>query len=755
MASEPLQFPPPDHDFLSDIPLDLEFPESLVQELGFEGDGFDFDLDDLILPPDADLELLANGFPSSWLNSGDSERSDSNPPVSGEGADAGAYDGSRSGVSVAECRPPASDLGGLSEAVVFKSENFSLSPESGCSSAGSISADFCDGLQNEAFKTGNNSCCSQEISHDEGNRSFIDSAESGSPLEREADRSVMKRKREERDCLTWCSGVKLQRPDCCEGADCSDVVRPVKEEEDKRTARLVRNRESAQLSRQRKKQYVEELESKVRSMSSTIAELNNRIACIAAENASLRQQLVSSCSQPNAYPLPQMTPMGFPWVPYPYALNPQNGIAFAPGSQVPLVPIPKLKTQQPASAPKVKKPSPKANSNEGPKKSGKATKKVASVTFICFLIFLMYFGNLYSVFNFMYGGNSDNIRSRSGYVESEFEGILKERVQADVGYVNGIWRASEGRLDPWGPDVNCSSLPFYGSETHVRHGNTSDSLVASLYIPRNNKLVRIDGHLIIQSVVASERSMEYLKTRPNEAFGKNAGSADVETEKTGLANMKDVQSTLPVPLRGKEIEGVSHFYRGPAERQRALASGSRDNFVEGHRTSSACDGPLQKWFSEGIAGPFIRSGMCTEVFRFEVSPTTTKDQTTIIPSGSSRAGNSSTHQSSNLTSSGMIRNRRFLYPTAIPLPGKTLHNTTSDYSRDTAGNKKGTFADSNAVSSSMVVSVLLDPRETGDSSNVLSSPKSLSRILVVVLVDSVKYVTYSCMLPFKSSSPHL
>ncbi|KAH0693446.1 hypothetical protein KY285_020543 [Solanum tuberosum] len=44
--------------------------------------------------------------------------------------------------------------------------------------------------------------------------------------------------------------------------------------------------------------------------------------------------------------------------------------------------------------------------------------------------------------------------------------------------------------------------------------------------------------------------------------------------------------------------------------------------------------------------------------------------------------------------------------------------------------------------SSMVVSVLVD-------GNGIIGPKSTSRIFVVVLIDSVKYVTYSCMLPFK------
>jgi hypothetical protein len=49
--------------------LDFEFSESLVEELGLEGDDFDFDLDDLIIPPKGDLGVSDDEFPSSWLDS--------------------------------------------------------------------------------------------------------------------------------------------------------------------------------------------------------------------------------------------------------------------------------------------------------------------------------------------------------------------------------------------------------------------------------------------------------------------------------------------------------------------------------------------------------------------------------------------------------------------------------------------------------------------------------------------------------------
>ena len=69
----------------------------------------------------------------------------------------------------------------------------------------------------------------------------------------------------------------------------SFVAAPANEDKEKRKARLMRKRERAQWSRLRKKQ--EELEDELRSVHSTIAELNSKISYIMAENATLRQQL--------------------------------------------------------------------------------------------------------------------------------------------------------------------------------------------------------------------------------------------------------------------------------------------------------------------------------------------------------------------------------------------------------------------------------------------------------------------------------
>jgi hypothetical protein len=127
----------------------------------------------------------------------------------------------------------------------------------------------------------------------------------------------------------------------------------------------------------------------------------------------------------------------------------------------------------------------------------------------------------------------------------------------------------------------------------------------------------------------------------------------------------------------------------------------------------------------------LSSGMCTEVFQFDVSPAP----------GAIVVANISSENRQNSTTVNKSRNRRILHTLPDPLPGSRL-NITEERARNLPkdhlpGNK-----------SSMVVSVLVDPKEVGDGDvDGMMAPKSLSRIFVVVLIDSVKYVTYSCGLP--------
>ncbi|KAF2603497.1 hypothetical protein F2Q70_00028685 [Brassica cretica] len=125
------------------------------------------------------------------------------------------------------------------------------------------------------------------------------------------------------------------------------------------------------------------------------------------------------------------------------------------------------------------------------------------------------------------------------------------------------------------------------------------------------------------------------------------------------------------------------------------------------------------------------SGMCTQVFQFDVSSTSVA----IIPAPP--ATNVSAEHSKNATDTHRRKNRRTLRGLAIPLPGSDFNFTKLEHQRNSSSKEI-------KPASSMVVSVLVDPREGGDGDidGMIGGPKSLSRVFVVVLQDSAKYVTY-------------
>lgn len=292
----------------------------------------------------------------------------------------------------------------------------------------------------------------------------------------------------------------------------TEFENPKSEEDDeKKRARLMRNRESAQLSRQRRKKYVEELEEKVKSMHSVINDLNTRISYVMAENATLRQQLGGggTLAQPAVYPPPGMH---FPWIPG-YALRPH-------GAPVPVVPIPRLKPQTPAPAQK-------------PKKSeSKKAKKVASISILGLIFIMMCFGAIFPAFT-----------TRLGYEGTD---LYKKTTINSYSGLNG----SEEIL-------SC------GKKCHTRESgfanNSSETLPAMLYVPRNGKHVQINGNLIIQSVLASEHAM---------------------ANKQELT--KEVQEATGLALAG---------YVGP----------QLNKYGENSK-SSLPDGSFPQWFREGMAG---------------------------------------------------------------------------------------------------------------------------------------------------------
>ncbi|ESQ44415.1 hypothetical protein EUTSA_v10005827mg [Eutrema salsugineum] len=452
----------------------------------------------------------------------------------------------------------------------------------------------------------------------------------------------------------------------------ASIVTGGEEDDEKRNARLIRNRESAQLSRQRKKHYVEELEEKVKNMHSTITQLKSKISYFVAENATLRQQVGSGrgmCWKPSGM-YPPLAPMPYPWMPCPaYMAKPQ-------GSQVPLLPIPRLKPQQ-SSVAKVKK-------SEG------KTKKVASISVLGLVFCLFLFGALAPILNFSYGGTS-------GVFYGEYD-RLRGRALDVSGHC--------GRYSDQGVRRNVSA-----TVDSVSLGNGSEPLAASLFVPRNEKLVKIDGNLIIHSVLASEKAMVSVT--------KNEGQSGVELT-------KGFSPSLP-----------KHLY---SEKQKGLSSSNSDDSSEDQLESTTANGKMQQWFREGVAGPLFGSGMCTEVFQFDVSSTSG----VIIPASPA------TQQPKNTTDSYNRKNNRRILRGGLPVSDLNL-------AKDQNSSSKENFRTSTTKPDpSMVVSMLVDPREgsDGDTDGTMRGTKSLPRVFVVVLVDGMKYVTYSCLLP-RPEVPHL
>eukprot|EP00854_Cymbomonas_tetramitiformis_P004473 gene4473-5484_t len=94
----------------------------------------------------------------------------------------------------------------------------------------------------------------------------------------------------------------------CAGEESEENSQPylledgTEETEQKRQARLLRNRESAQLSRHRKKVQLDDLERRCRGLQSQNSELHSLVARLAADNSALRQQLAVYSNQQHLGP---------------------------------------------------------------------------------------------------------------------------------------------------------------------------------------------------------------------------------------------------------------------------------------------------------------------------------------------------------------------------------------------------------------------------------------------------------------------
>ncbi|KAK6791891.1 hypothetical protein RDI58_010972 [Solanum bulbocastanum] len=196
-------------------------------------------------------------------------------------------------------------------------------------------------------------------------------------------------------------------------------------------------------------------------------------------------------------------------------------------------------------------------------KSEVKTMKVVSVSFFGVLFFIMLFGGLVPLLKLRYGGITEPSMSGESFM-SGFYIKHRGRVLTIDGLVNetgysGKYSGKDhsSHYGQGGQGESNQKNTNKVADMFVHVGNGSDPLAASLYVPTNDKLVEVDGNLIIQSILASEKIMAFR------------GSADMENREAGLTVPGDLAPIIP----GIHLS----LYRSPIMGQIILGSEEKKN----------------------------------------------------------------------------------------------------------------------------------------------------------------------------------
>ncbi|BBN00798.1 bZIP transcription factor 17/28/49 [Marchantia polymorpha subsp. ruderalis] len=569
------------------------------------------------------------------------------------------------------------------------------------------------------------------------------------------------------------------------------------EDDEKRQARLMRNRESAQLSRQRKKVYVDELEGRLRTMAATIAELTATITHLTAENVNLRRQL-------GFFYQPARPAGGMPIMQYPGLVRPVY-----PGAPMPPVPIPRLKPQQ--SLTKTPKRA-KSTREPGEKKKVKKVASLATAGVMGLLCITMLLGpfdwgssTVSSGTTHIHVGNAQirvggrvltswneegvedlrNMTPREPWADGG-GGNIGHVNSAGAGGRNGVGGRARSRIDRRNGNIlrrnfsagtervwqSCSECYSRRDEPRTAP-NLVEKLVAtnvseqvSLIVPRNNRLIKVDGNLIIRAVMAGDKAAEDSGKEEHSSQEGENGRGQVKQD------LSRSSRSPPTPADHRLIKAIStQAQEGGGivvgERQsRNVGAIREDKNVQkpAYKSDALASVSATPTFSQlvlgSLAGPVLSTGMCTEVFRFDTSPTRTAPNTETSRGSSSVAedqvsGVREEKTSAKTTEEPSTRKKRDPY--AVPLPpirrqdGNGTEPVVDKVFKGQQSDTEGHDA------STMVVSVFTGPQDVSaeDSRTGGGPAKGLSQIFVVVLVDSVKYITYSCMLPPTGSQVHV
>eukprot|EP00850_Spirogloea_muscicola_P021152 SM000239S08057 [mRNA] locus=s239:189070:193085:+ [translate_table: standard] len=566
--------------------------------------------------------------------------------------------------------------------------------------------------------------------------------------------------------------------------------------DDKRLARLQRNRESAQLSRQRKKYYMDELEGRLKAMQTSVAELTATVTHLTSENMGLKRQLAyfyQAAGGPGGRPVP-----GPPLMPMPRGPPFSAMLAgrLLPGQAPPPVPIPRLKTQRSgtAAARKAKAASAVPNGAEAQsvasgEKGNRGTKRlraaegatVAMLSLFCFAMFLSpkaprewllprQSTALVGGWEEAWGSGGEGLAGEEAVLVLDGSPTVSSKAGARVlmGFVDDFdavnatssgqqWQSSAAVLAgtgnaPQGDScAGCERLHVklgaklgvfratentVNSTSHVLELNATQPVPASLMVPRSNGLVQIDGSLIIQAVMAGDKAAKALVQRKEHQLGTDGRSR----RPLRVVEMQKLKAQAMVAIEGS----------GDVDTKRALMAKQGTNGGGPKRLPAAEDGAqLQEWFGGNIAaGSVLSSGMCMEVFQFDASPVQTQETAKSTAAEAAAAASNAVQNRTTMPVPRSKRSRRDLYAMPMPPVGSSKSEASSA-AED--GESKEQCRQNRPANSSMVVSVLASPQ---DVAGATVGSGRLSQIFVVVLVNEVKYVTYSCGLPIVGAAGH-
>lgn len=473
------------------------------------------------------------------------------------------------------------------------------------------------------------------------------------------------------------------------------------DEEQKRMARMQRNRESAHQSRQRKRMQMDEVEQRCEQLKQQNSQLNQLVGRLTSENMGLKQQLVNVCHETGRpLPPPPLSAM------HPFAFGQMGLPMLVPA---PKVPIQKMPASRPASVPSSTSSHQSSQHPANIQPSGppaKARKRAkqaagAGTVLLALFSFVVFLGPIGPM-----AGPSLNALGRS---------------HAPLGPATQMVLPGPGSL---------MDHPSGGGRVlmSVDGENVTDALPVS---NETQLVLPINASFSGQAISLAEGSGDngvLLEVLQDDGGVVQSGAAG-QGWWSGLLDAAHVEPSRSIVLRPSNREAESQALQGLKDLAPLVLYSHWDQGLSQARLPSG-QSPWQKSLpgtdkdeSSGLNG-FHSPSMCKEIFQFEAQETSVVQATQHVQRY--LAGGTSSMRGSG----------------SIALPPVTQPSQDIPSSRSSKRHKAtiGCGEDDPDV----VVSVMLPTKSQGATDNEFTS---LDQLYVVVLTPGVKYSTYSCLLP--------